>query len=205
MDFDTQQLVREAVLLKASHGNMFTAHDITRAVRTKLGRRVEVPHHDVKLIVHEMFEGNNIGSDYTRTMAIFPGVSPLPWIYHKVSDDPRSYKRPDDALPKSPFGGSISVGSPSDMCLVDARETLCIPARHIRAIDLKFGSTAYVRGDSEFVFVSKEKPTDDHAHYVVDHNNNVRITQGTLRRFGQAGSEFYVETEGNQIKITRMG
>lgn len=209
---NVEQMVREIVLGKIIANEMFTAHDVTRAVRAETGRNVDVPHHDVKLIVHEMFETGKFNPDYRRHEADFPGVSPRPWIYHNAIDDYKTYKRPadKDTVPAKP-GLSISVGTlppGSDLCHVDARETLLIPNRHIKSLNLDFGNKAYVYGDvlANCLFLTgSPPPTGDFGEYLVDKAKNVRITQGCLSRLGCGGTKYLVRLEDGLVKITRQG
>ena len=47
-DFQTQQLIEQFALVKAQAGESFTAYDVTKAVRQKVGKGTDVPHSDVR-------------------------------------------------------------------------------------------------------------------------------------------------------------
>ena len=213
IDFSTEQLVEQVALLKATNGEMFTAHDVTRVIRSQLGRGVNIVHAEVRDLVHGLYEAGKLGSDYSRTLANFPGVSPLPWIYHRTTDDSTRYRRPSDDAPPNPFQGisvAPAVATPpldeESVCHVDARETLCIPAKFIRAIGLQAGCPAYIYSDflNNCVRLIGILPAGDYAEYVVDRNENVRITQYALQKCGLGGEEYLIEQAGNAVKITRQ-
>lgn len=67
-------------------GQMFTAHDITLAVR---GKGHKAPHNDVRDAVHDYYSRGGMGIAYTRSNISVPGGNPI--LYHQSTDDPLSY------------------------------------------------------------------------------------------------------------------
>lgn len=66
----------------------FTAHEVTRQVRTQT--RDNVRHADVKDIVHTAFHQGLFG-EYGRVLANIAGVDPQPWVYHAPGSDLSAY------------------------------------------------------------------------------------------------------------------
>jgi hypothetical protein len=217
MQLEHEKLAEEIILLKASNGEMFTAHDVTRAVRHQVGPHVDIPHHEVRLLVHNLFEKGQVGTDYARSLVPFPGANPVPFVYHRTTDDPATYKRPDDStLSPSPFtGNSITVGTPppplsitnikEEICHADARDTLCVPAKYIKGIGLAKGYKAYVWSDplNSCAVLSLVVPDQEHFEYTVDHGHNVRITQHCLSSCGQSGKKYAVGLREGIITIKK--
>lgn len=221
MDFSTLQLVEQIVLEKAQAGEMFTAYDVTRAVRQKVGRSVNVPHNDVKQEVHTMFANQQIGTDYTRSLGNLAGLQTQPWIYHRTTDDPANYMG-------VPTGGPATVPpvvqtptatptdgpddgvnqTPDGTYKVDARGTLCVPKSLLEAADLNPGDEAHVSADplAGCLVVTKSPPDGtltDLSSYTVDKYGNVRITQYTLGNGGIAGQEFAIDGDSNRVYVRK--
>src|SRR5581483_816669 len=66
----------------------FTAHEVTRATRTKT--RQNVRHEVVKNLVHQAFH-QGLFNDYGRVLANLAGVEPQPWVYHVPGADLSAY------------------------------------------------------------------------------------------------------------------
>ncbi len=89
---------------KSGNGDMFTAHQVTKAVRDK-GHRLA--HRDGRDAVHDLYARGEFGIAYTRTQ-IDIGVSAWPWLYHKSADDPSTFVAYDGSSPQSQPSASPS-------------------------------------------------------------------------------------------------
>jgi hypothetical protein len=214
MDYSTLQLVEQVVLEKAQAGEMFTAYDVTKEVRKRVGRSVNVPHNEVKQEVHNFFANDQMGTDYTRTLGNIPGLQSQPWVYHHTANDPANYGAPS-VVPQLP---PVSPGSVPDDAVnqtpqgtykVDARDTLCVPKSLLVAAGLNPGEEAYVSADAlaGHVVVSKSPPDGtvltSLSTYTVDKYGNVRITQHTLANGGIGGKEFTIDGDANRVYVKK--
>jgi retron-type reverse transcriptase len=94
-DAATKQMIEALALERVKAGEMFTAFDITLAVR-KIGGSVR--HHEVREVVHELYEQGRMGAAYTRSL-IDVGSPTKPYLYHRYSDDPSGYRTPATPTP----------------------------------------------------------------------------------------------------------
>jgi retron-type reverse transcriptase len=97
-DAATKQTIEVLALERVKAGEMFTAFDITLAVR-KIGGNVR--HNEVRDVVHELYERGRMGAAYTRSL-IDVGSPTKPYLYHRYSDDPSSYRTPAPPSPAAP-------------------------------------------------------------------------------------------------------
>jgi RNA-directed DNA polymerase len=97
-DAATKRMVEALVDEKVKVGEMFTAFDVTLAVR-KIGGSVR--HQEVRDLVHEIYENGRMGAAYTRSL-IDVGAPTKPYLYHRYSDDANSYRAPAPATPATP-------------------------------------------------------------------------------------------------------
>jgi hypothetical protein len=89
---------------KSGNGDMFTAHEITKAVRGK-GHRLA--HRDGRDAVHDLYSRGEFGIAYTRTQVDI-GQQAWPWLYHKTADDPSTFVAYDGSNPKGQPSASPS-------------------------------------------------------------------------------------------------
>ena len=222
-DIAVLQVIEKTTQDKTSKGEMFTVHDITRAVRTEVGRRVNVQHREVRQEVHGLFASAQFGSDYTRSLANFAGVNPQPWIYHRTTDDPTSYVSMLGIKNSAPDPASLTgISPPQDADAlddainkqpdgafnVDGRGTLCLPASLVRQAGLTPLDEAYVAQDlvNNAVVLSKnEQPSlTQLSKYTVDSYANVRITQHTLQKAGLGGKTFDIELVNGAVQVKKL-
>ncbi len=97
-DAATKRMVEALVEEHVKANEMFTAFDITLAVR-KIGGNVR--HQEVRDLVHEIYEQGRMGAAYTRSL-IDVGAPTRPYLYHRYSDDPSSYRTPATTAPVTP-------------------------------------------------------------------------------------------------------
>jgi hypothetical protein len=231
MDFTTLQLTEQVILEKAQSGELFTAYDVTKEVRRRVGRGTNIPHNDVKQEVHTFFATGQMGTDYTRTLANLPGVNPQPWIYHRTTDDPNTYggnllpapvviagagrdDTTDDGVNVTADGVNATddgVNVTADgVYKVDARETLCLPKSLLQDAGLVSGDTAQVYANplAGTLIVAKQSDnllyTPTLSTYKVDMYGNVRVTQHTLQRAGCGGKEYKIEGDTTKLVVTKL-
>ncbi len=97
-DAATRQMVAQIVEDKVKVGEMFTAFDVTLAVR-KIGGSVR--HQEVRDLVHDLYEKGRMGAAYTRSL-VDVGAPTKPYLYHRYSDDATTYRAPAAPAPASP-------------------------------------------------------------------------------------------------------
>jgi hypothetical protein len=226
-DFATLQEIETVVLEKCQNAELFTAFDVTKAVRAKVGRSVNVPHNDVKQEVHNLFASGQMGSDYTRTLGNLPLASgiPQPWVYHPTTADPSSYGSGIPQLCNAPAvptltppvlkaadtnGSDDGVNQTSDgYYKVDGRETLCVPKSLLEAVGLKAGDEAHVSADAlaGHLVVTKSLPDQTVltplSSYTVDKYGNVRITQHTLVKGGVGGKLYEIDGDSSKVVVRK--
>jgi hypothetical protein len=228
MDAAIQQVAEQVVDDKVQAGEMFTAYDVTLEVRNR-GHRAK-HNGGIKELVHDLFGQGRMTPDYTRTLINLPGAPIQPWCYHPITSDPTLYApktaanpaavasavssfyaQPnavpddDDSVPSTAPAGVISSVSPAngDGRKPDARGTVCVPAKSLRAAGLRPKDTAYVVPDptGKFLVVGNVKPAGDHAEYTVDENNNVRITKATFQKYGLVANEYDFDDTGKTVTV----
>jgi len=108
MDSMVQTAIESLVEQKAQAGQMFTAYDITQAVRQQVGRGVDVPHNSVRDEVHALYGDMSSNYSYTRSFIRLTNGQEA-WLYHPVTDDPYTY--PLAAQPATPVAQTTVGGS----------------------------------------------------------------------------------------------
>ncbi len=88
VDLDTAMRITAAVRARVVWGEMFSAYDITRAVREQ---GVFLRHDDGRAVVHDLFEQNLMGADYCRTLVDFGGERGPAFLYHPFNVSPMAY------------------------------------------------------------------------------------------------------------------
>jgi len=223
-DFATLQVIEQKVQEKTNSNEMFTAHDITRAVRQQVGRGTNVAHREVKQEVHTLFANTGMPSHYTRSLANLAGVNPQPWIYHPDTSDPSTYvstlgvanaPAPDPAsltgvTPPTQDADALDDAinkQPDGAFNVDGRGTLCLPASLVRQAGLTPLDEAYVAQDlvnSAVVLSKNQQPSlTQLSKYTVDSYSNVRITQATLQKAGLGGKTYDIEFTNGAVQVKK--
>lgn len=201
-------LVSDVVNNNINNKIMFTAFDVTAELRKK--NKFKIMHNDVKNVVRTMFESGHMGN-YQSTLGNFPNVNVQPWIYHDTLSNPLNYKNNQSSVP-DPVATAPLYTSPSidnslpgddDAYEVDARGTLCIPAKLIRNAGLNKRDKAYVHVD----FLDSKLFLDKDANgavsvYTVDGSNNVRVTKKTLDRAGMLSTKYKIDFKDFKVIVT---
>ena len=186
-DAQTEAAVKDMVNELTGDSQMFTAFDVTKAVRAN-GLRVK--HNDVRGVVHAMYNCYEMDSDYQRTSHTLPNGESA-FVFHDMHDDLNYYD--SDAI-KGPAAKAAPVAKPAPKVVApvsnavatglkysmspDGRNRICVPAKALRAIGLR-------DGDEVGVFVERNSIRLGHfampdATYYVDKSGNVRLTSSLL-------------------------
>ncbi len=213
--------IEDAVNEFVNADTMFTAWDVTMAVRKRSKQRVQ--HFEVKKEVHRMFDNGNMFS-YNRTLANLPNVNPQPWIYHPLSADPSTYSGqpvsapvaaiatvpPVAALPAasiSTIDDGVDVAADGSVIYkFDTTDRLCIPNKLVRQLGLKDSDPVVVfQSDPSELVLAPSLPAGATpvADYHVDRYDNVRIGRATFTKVGIQGVAFEIEGDSNQIKVKK--
>lgn len=201
-DSVTRQLIENAVNNKVQNSEMFTAFDITNEVRKQ--SKDNINHYEVRKEVKKIFQSGGM-NNYTQTIGNLPGVNPQPWVYHPFTSDASLYQPNIAPTPPAATSSSDDDEEDEDEYSVDARKTLCIPAKYLREAGFASGDEAFVIAGSNNIFVTKNHNNHTQlSSYKVDMYGNVRVTQSILRKGGIAGSRFRVERKNNTIKVEKV-
>jgi hypothetical protein len=190
-------------------GNMmFTAYDVTKEVRKQATDRVY--NDEVKKDVHKYF-GQGMMAGYSRALAIIAGVNPQPWLYFPMGADPSKYTGTPIAHDTQPDDGNVisSIGSfantaptiDSKVYKLDTTDRLCIPNKFVRQLGVNTGWTLFVNQSGTALSISKTGNINFLAFYMVDKDDNVRLTASTLRKGGLNCSEFQIDGTLSEILI----
>lgn len=201
-----RQLVEDAIDEKINSGDMFTAFNITRAVRSD-GTRAR--HEDVKSVVHQIFNSGKMGN-YTRSQINVAGANIQPFLYHPVGADITEYD-PGADRPQKPAHAPAPTSTPSDPADDDSddgilRRTgregyLYIPGVMVRDIGLNKSEKAHVYRSGSQVLISK---SDDVSKgtllgiYSVDVKGNVRLHANQLP---SGGPNYRVKVSNGDVVV----
>jgi len=192
--------VNEAVNTLFFDKKMFTAYDITKMIRAKVGKGVSVSHDDVKNAVHEMFE-NSVGAMkrlYRINVCINPAVGASAWLYYEdyysITDyDPDAIRVPnfatdvedeaeveevedeDDAKADAAVEDDRDPTAKYDIA-VDNRGRICIPNFILKAAGALPGDTVYAAKNIGKIWIDPPAGVDNYDEYIVDKSGNVRVS-----------------------------
>lgn len=214
--------IEDSVSEFVNANTMFTAWDVTMAVRKRSQDRVQ--HYEVKREVHKMFDQGSMFS-YNRTLANLPNVSPQPWIYHPLGSDVSQYNGhptvSGSSAPAAPSpvqsissvddgndDGSDTAADGSIVYKFDSTDRLCVPNKFVRQIGLKKGDVVAMlcsNHPSNEVEVFK---FDLNKHgtcntYTVDSYDNVRISRAALQQLGINGVAFEMEAATDKVVVKK--
>ena len=89
MNGTIETAIRDTVTKYVNDGFMFTAFDVTRAVRLALGKGTYVSHSEVNGIVQTMFNNSEMGSHVRDLVSV--GTGTQPWLYYNPACDLSDY------------------------------------------------------------------------------------------------------------------
>lgn len=85
----TTNTIKQKVEEFVDNNISFTAYDITVSLRND-GERVA--HNDVKTVVHDIFNNEEMGHSYERELKKIPGTQNTAFVYHHLMSDVDEYK-----------------------------------------------------------------------------------------------------------------
>ena len=223
LDRGIQQHITEVVTDWVGEGKMFTAFEVSLAVKE---RGVRERHRNMRDKVHEIIFRIGGPQAYTRTL-MDVGAPEQAWVYHPHDRNPYTYRplnrdgydsppADDPVLVPSGIRNPIKLvwGSPAHATVppgaygTDQRGRLCIPVGLLGQIGAGPGQRVNVLCDpaNEQVLISKvtnggAAPGSPDTSYTVEPDGNVRITQGTLEKAALDGMQCY-RVEGTDAAIT---
>ena len=78
--------IKDVVMDKVNDNEMFTAFDITKAIKNQ---GVSAKHNDIKKVVHGMFFNGDMGGGYDRQVVRIGKAKPF--VYFPIVSDPTTY------------------------------------------------------------------------------------------------------------------
>jgi hypothetical protein len=224
LDALTQQKIEEVVQLWIGEGRMFTAFEVSLAVKE---RGVQERHRNMKGLIHEVICRLGGANAYTRTV-MDVGAPEQAWVYHRLYDNPYTYvplSRKDQApvqaddplvIPAGiknpvplPTDGSAPDAIPSGVYGTDQRGRLSIPVPMLTRLGIGPGGQIAVICDlanGEILLFNEETCDQDYpdAFYTAEADGKVRITQATLEKAGLGGLQAYtLECDGEMITVRK--
>lgn len=226
----TSDLIREVLTEKVNRDEAFTAFDISCDVK-ELAKQRNLPserHRDMRGEIHNQVEQYVQQGVYDRVLRDV-GAPSQAFVYYPTNGyDPSSYtprQRSDGkpapsvisyaptAVAVAPAATAVADDDEDDGDgLVrgrtgDARGTVAVPSHIMRAAGFKFKDVAYVsattqNGDPALVLA--KQLVAGHSKltcYTVDHGDNVRITEATLKTAGLDAGSYDFEREGDKVYV----
>lgn len=169
------------ILEKIDNGESFTAYDITLALRAD-GHWVE--HKDVREYVHDfMRDEMDSGREYRKD---------LEWVTPTAQ-----------AFVYSPDEEDVVVDDDEGGIETDARGRLCIPATFVRMLGATTGDVVYCETGGQTGLPLLLINTDGYGHhsYVVDKDENVRISRRVLNGTLEPSKSYRVDFDSNTGEI----
>jgi hypothetical protein len=217
-DSATLGLIQEVVDQKVNRNEMFTAFDVSLAVKELAQQRgiASERHRHMKNAIHQELEQYTQSGVYSRQLHNVGAATPA-FLYYPAGADPSQYvprqaSAPQASAPQASAPPSVAaaVASQSTMGLSslngdandgdqsdkgrkpDARGTLTVPNFLLRAAGFAPKDVAYVmhRDDNgtPVLVLSKRPLASPLTTYTVDYASNVRITATTLSSAGIGGT-----------------
>lgn len=211
MDDSIKSVVRNVVDEFVQADRLFTAYDVTKAVRVRAGRSTNVRHNEAKEEVHALLEPQLNAGLYKRELRNFGAGEPA-WVYYPDGEDPNTYDPHNTqrsvvrvaqvaqraAAPQLP-PASDDEDEPATQ---DGRGRVCVPAKFLRDIGLKYGMRAFVVADKEKLVVYKKQPTVPFAaSYRVDAHNNLRVGHNVVELANLANKKYRFEKKGDTVEV----
>lgn len=212
-------LITDVVNEFAKEDMMFTAHNVTTEVRKRTQDRVF--HDEVKREVHKMFSSGELNG-YNRSLANLFGANPQPWVYHPLNADVALYdgKPMTDQVTNAP-SQTAQVAAPvqpvatisttdDGVYELDSTNRLCVPNALVRGAGWKKGDEVLVLSDpntNEMLLTQNQTRAVSLypvTTYVVDRDDNIRITLSALQKAGLAGLEYDIQGDGDAVTVKKI-
>ncbi len=220
LDRTTRQHIHDVVQDWVRQGKMFTAFEVSLAVKE---RGVRERHRNLRETVHEVIFALGGPEGYTRTL-MDVGAPEQAWVYHPPSSNPYRY-RPLNRTGQDPVEADLptiltnGVRQPSRLVWdsprraavpdgaygTDQRGRLCVPVHFVHQLGVGPGERVQVICEESQgrVRVVKPGPAEQlapDAAYTAEPDGNVRLTQTTLDKAGIAGFQCY-RIEGDEAGV----
>lgn len=204
-----RQKIEEVLNDMIDEREMFTAFDITTQVRNA---GIHVYHSDVRVWLDKEFNEvlSIFADDYERNSRLVSN-NVYAFVYHpdtkNVDDYDKDRWQSTTAVSTDATDDTDCItkddSASDDVCIVDGRNRLCVPAANIRRLGVKAGGRVCVYPVStgqEVVVVAEASLTefekqnlDKLSILYVDKSDNLRLGQNTLNNKGLSGSKFVVK------------
>lgn len=199
MDIQLEAQIENTIRTLVSEGEMFTAYDVTRILRSQ---GVQVYHSQVRSVVYQMFN-NDMDDNYTRTL--FNLGQNSAFVYHHAMEDPSDYDQ-------NKFDVKDDSEEKSDIVMVysDYRNRIYVGPGLIRKLNVERGDIVYIYSEADGELIITDCPRDSFGGktYTVDKDDAIRIGQTVSKAAGLKGFAFEASFEGGAagryITITNL-
>lgn len=230
VDFDTQTCIDTVISQKVQAGELFTAFDVSNAVKVMLRNlgtfdgsihRHRVMRDNINLALNDVI-GDYNSFYYVKTLCDVSSTEKA-FVYHPSHVSASTYigagvvnpvpvantqsANPSFITNSNTLVITNSPLSTSDVKMPDARGTLCVPSQLLKDAGFSTYDAAYVYKQVDCLLISPKQldaVTYYDAYYTVDHSCNVRITKYTLEKCGLATTKGYVcELSSNGVIVKK--
>lgn len=215
VDSKTQTCIDAVVREKIQAKELFTAFDISNAVKVMLRNSGEFDgsihrHKNMRdWVNHTIYEIMSYFHDlnYIRTLCDVSSTEKA-FVYHPANVNASTYVGAGIAnpVPVSPYVDPTAINaqvattsvinnSTSDVKMPDARGTLCVPSQLLKDAGFSTYGAAYVYKQVDCLLISPNvlpAVSNYDAYYTVDHSSNVRITKYTLEKCGLISTKGFI-------------
>jgi hypothetical protein len=198
--------VRTLVEEKVSNGDHFTAFDITTDLRKK-SPAMNIPHKEVRSVVHEMFRDGEMGDDYITTPIKFPGAPRAAILYHDTAFAITSFMNQLNKVVQT-NSPSLPASSGTKEVFISSDDRIYVPSDVCRTASFYPGDEGLAEASSRSITIRKPYPGEE-PNCTVDCKGNLRVRKDvifrvTRARTANASVVFEVSLEPNStIKLTQ--
>jgi len=188
-----------------SDEKMFTAFDVTVSLRND-GEHIE--HKDVKQIVHEIYENQDMDPAYDRTAITVPNTNVQAFLYYHITSDPDDYEPikknyiPITKSQKTTTKG-LRTKQPVDGSLDDAMPTsegrLNIPSKLIKDAGLDGKVVDICYNGLEIIITPKRNK--NHISRRECKAQDFRLSSGVMSYINVNKNVFEIKTDGKVIIV----
>lgn len=202
MNTEILNLISNVVEDYTSSKRLFTAYDVTLAVRGQT--RTNVRHPEAKEEVHRLMDQHLRSSTYLRDLISIGNAEP-PYLYYPYGEDPSTYLAQQANGRMAAVVSKLAPALPAssdDARRQDNRGRVLVPAALIRDIGLAPNQVAYISAMPNKLIVHAEYPDSYAVSYVVDKDYGVRISRGILENADLDGKTYNFDVDQKTIIIT---
>ncbi len=208
-DLYMQQKIENKVIEFTNQGKMFSAWDVTKALRDE---GTDVRHYEVRRIVRNMFDTDDLVNNSINYLRTSIGLSngDMTFVYHLPGIDP------DIEYPASVNFRNTVVSDPvvtptdakpastmNQLLYADSRGRICVPAEFIKKINKTAGDNICVAVKQGCIILNPVSIGSRDRYWLIDDSRNIRIAPGTLKEANIDTSKVvYCNLCGNEIHLT---